>query len=62
VTATIRWTSRGAITGLEGVLEAARSGSQFDMSLCLHVVEAAGSTHPMIHTLDLYAPHVQTAY
>ena len=49
-------------TGLEGRLDIARGGSQIDMSLCLHVVEPAGSPHPLIHTLDLYAPHVLTSY
>jgi hypothetical protein len=49
-------------TGLEGLLDIAQGGSQIDMSLCLHVVEPAGSSHPSIHTLDLYAPHVLTTY
>jgi hypothetical protein len=49
-------------TGLEGLLGIARSGSQLDMSLCLHVEESAASPHPIIHTLDLYAPHVPTRW
>jgi hypothetical protein len=52
----------GYTTGIEGVLEVDGGGSQFDMSLCLHVVEPAGSSHPLIHTLDLYAPHVLATY
>ena len=49
-------------SGLEGELQVDRSGSQFDMSLCLHVAEPASSPHPLIHALDLYAPHVLTTY
>jgi hypothetical protein len=47
-------------SGLQGVLQLSRATSGYDMSLCLHVEEPAGSPHPIVHTLDLYAPHVQT--
>lgn len=47
-------------SGLQGVLQVSRGGSALDMSLCLHVQEPAGSPHPIVHTLDLYAPHVKT--
>jgi hypothetical protein len=47
-------------SGLQGVLQVSRNGSNYDMSLCLHVEEPAGSPHPIVHTLDLYAPHIQT--
>jgi hypothetical protein len=46
-------------SGLQGVLQLSRATSGYDMSLCLHVEEPAGSPHPIVHTLDLYAPHVQ---
>jgi len=45
-------------TGFEGTLQIAVSGSTFDMSLCLHVQEPAASPHTIIHSMDLYAPHV----
>jgi hypothetical protein len=48
----------GYTTGLEGVLQVSRSGSGWDMSLCLHVQEPADSPHPIVHTLDLYVQHV----
>jgi hypothetical protein len=47
-------------SGLQGVLQLSRATSGYDMSLCLHVEEPAGSPHPIVHTLDLYAPHIQT--
>jgi hypothetical protein len=52
----------GYTSGLEGMLQVALAAYQFDMSLCLHIVEPAGSSHPLVHTLDLYAPHVVTTY
>jgi hypothetical protein len=49
------------MSGFEGALGVALNlDNGFDMSLCLHIVEAAGSTHTRLHSLDLYAPHVQT--
>lgn len=47
-------------SGLQGVLQVSRGTSGYDMSLCLHVEEPANSPHPIVHTLDLYAPHIQT--
>ena len=47
-------------SGLQGVLQLSRATSGYDMSLCLHVEEPAGSPHPIVRTLDLYAPHIQT--
>lgn len=46
--------------GLQGVLHVARGSSRYDMSVCLHVQEPADSPHPIVHTLDLYAPHVSS--
>jgi hypothetical protein len=46
-------------TGFEGTLQLASSGSYvFDMSLCLHVQEPAASPHTIVHSMDLYAPHI----
>jgi hypothetical protein len=49
-------------SGLEGALQVtvATPFSAFDTSLCLHVAEPADSPHALVHTLDLYAPHVVT--
>jgi hypothetical protein len=47
-------------SGLEGVLQVADSSLGFDMSVCLHLSEPAGSPHPLLHSLDLYATHVRT--
>jgi hypothetical protein len=49
-------------TGFTGLLEVVGNYSQLDMSLCLHVQEPSDSPHSIIHTLDLYAPHVLTSY
>ncbi|HEY3352156.1 MAG TPA: hypothetical protein VGQ83_02825 [Polyangia bacterium] len=50
-------------TGLTGTLQVARTGAGgYDMSLCLSVAEPAGSPHPLVHSLELYAPHVTAAY
>jgi hypothetical protein len=49
----------GYTTGLQGVLQVTNNSGHFDMSLCLHVEEPADSPHPIVHTLDLYAPHVK---
>jgi hypothetical protein len=48
-------------SGFEGMLSVAYNDNyRFDMSLCLHVEEVAGSSHTRLHSLDLYAPHVLT--
>jgi hypothetical protein len=49
-------------SGLEGSLQVTRLASGFDTTVCLHLVEPAGSSHPLIHTMDLYAPHVLATY
>jgi len=47
-------------SGLQGVLEVTFNPTvDWDTSLCLHVEQPAGSSHPLIQSLDLYAPHVQ---
>jgi hypothetical protein len=47
-------------SGLQGVLVVTfNPGFVWDTNLCLHVEQPAGSPHPLIHSLDLYAPHVQ---
>jgi len=35
-------------------------GPGFEMNLCLHFTEPAGMPGTILHTLDLYAPHVST--
>jgi hypothetical protein len=52
----------GYDSGFAGVLAIARTPEGYDTSLCLHVEEPAGSPHPIIHSLDLYAPHVLVSY
>jgi len=47
-------------SGLQGVLQVSRASSGFDMSLCLHVQEPTGSPHPIVHTLDVFAPHIKS--
>jgi hypothetical protein len=49
----------GYNSGFTGVLAIAPTSDGFDTSLCLHVEESAGSPHTIVHSLDLYAPHVQ---
>jgi hypothetical protein len=51
-------------TGLQGTLHVGLgdSGTAFDMTLCLSVAEPAGVPHPIVHSLQLYAPHVITTY
>jgi hypothetical protein len=51
-------------TGLEGTLQIARSsgGGGYTMSICLSVTEPAGSPHPILHSLQLYAPNVTAGY
>jgi hypothetical protein len=31
----------------------------YDMSVCLHVEESASSPHPLVHSLDLFATHIE---
>jgi hypothetical protein len=50
----------GYTSGLEGTLLVARASWKFDMSLCLHVQEPSSTPHTIIHSMDLYAPHVMT--
>lgn len=46
-------------TGLTGTLQVSQTSSgAYDMSLCLSVAEPAGSPHPLVHSLELWAPHV----
>jgi len=49
-------------SGFTGELSVSRldAGIGMDMSLCLHFVEPAGMPGTLVHTLDLYAPHVST--
>jgi hypothetical protein len=50
-------------SGLQGVLEVTFHASvAWDTNLCLHVQQPAGSSHPLIQSLALYAPHVQVSY
>jgi hypothetical protein len=51
----------GYNSGFTGVLAISPSSEGFDTSLCLHVEEPAGSPHTIIHSLDLYAPHVSVS-
>jgi hypothetical protein len=52
----------GYDSGYRGVLAIARTPEGYDTSLCLHVEEPAGGPHPILHSLDLYAPHVLVSY
>ena len=48
-------------SGFAGELSVSRdAGIGMDMSLCLHFAEPAGKPGTLVHTLDLYAPHVST--
>ena len=49
-------------TGLKGVLTLERATSGIDMSLCLHVEEPTAGSHLLLHSLDLYAPHIPTSH
>ena len=50
-------------SGLAGSLQVARLAAiGYDTTICLHLVEPAGSSHPLIHTMDFYAPHVVATY
>ena len=48
------------VTTRPWMLQVLRAKTGYDMSLCLHLSEAAGSPHPILHSLDLYAPSVTT--
>jgi hypothetical protein len=48
----------GYDSGYTGALAISPPISAWDMSVCLHVEETNGSPHSIIHSLDLYAPHV----
>jgi hypothetical protein len=47
-------------TGLSGTLKVSPGASGFILDLCLHVEEDAASPHPIVHSLDLYAPNIHT--
>jgi hypothetical protein len=49
-------------SGLTGTLQVSGSISSYDMSLCLSLAESPSSPHPLVHTLQLYAPHVRAGY
>jgi hypothetical protein len=48
-------------TGLVGTLQISTGSSGLVMSLCLHVEEPPSSPHPILHTLDLYAPNIRSS-
>jgi hypothetical protein len=49
-------------SGLQGRLEVTFNPTvPWNASLCLHVEQPAGSSHPLIQSLDLYAPHLQVS-
>jgi hypothetical protein len=45
-------------SGLTGTLQVSDATSGYDMSLCLSLAESPSSPHPLVHTLQLYVPHV----
>jgi len=45
-------------SGLSGTLQVSGGIGSYDMSLCLSLAESPSSPHPLVHTLDLYMPHV----
>jgi len=48
-------------TGLTGSLSISMGKSaRYDVSTCLHVEENASSPHPVVHSLDLFATHIET--
>jgi hypothetical protein len=49
-------------SGLSGTLQVSGKIDGYDMSLCLSVAESPSSPHPVVHTLDLYAPNVHAGY
>jgi hypothetical protein len=49
-------------SGFTGTLEVARASAGYEMSLCLSLVEPAGSPHPLLHSLELHAPSVTAGY
>lgn len=49
-------------TGFTGTVEYTQSATGLTASYCLSVAEPAGSPHLVIHSLELYAPGVVSAY
>ena len=50
-------------TGLTGTLQVTRtSAGGYEMDLCLAVAEPGGTPHPLLHSLQLYAPHIAAGY
>jgi hypothetical protein len=49
-------------SGLTGTLQVSGTIGSYDMSLCLSLAESPSSPHPLVHTLELYAPHVHASY
>lgn len=45
-------------SGLTGTLQVSGKIVRYDMSLCLSLAESPSSPHPLVHTLQLYAPQV----
>jgi hypothetical protein len=54
--------TRAILTADEPDEKCSSATSGFDMSLCLSLAESPSSPHPLVHTLDLYAPHVHAGY
>jgi hypothetical protein len=49
-------------SGLTGTLQVSNVTTGWDMSLCLSLAESPSSPHPLVHTLELYVPHVHAGY
>ena len=50
-------------TGFSGTLQVTRtSAGGYEMDLCLAVAEPDGTPHPLLHSLELYAPHISASY
>jgi hypothetical protein len=47
-------------SGFQGTIEIANGANGLDVTYCISVAESASSPHPLIHSLQLYAPHVPT--
>jgi hypothetical protein len=45
-------------SGLSGTLQVSGGIGNYDMSLCLSLADSASSPHPLVHSLELYVPHV----
>ena len=52
----------GTLSGLTGTLQLSGAIGSYDMSLCLSLAESLSSLHPLVHTLQLYVPHVHAGY